>query len=163
MILYTLRDWNELTQRMLYSTTTVTYWAINMGEPSSMNPVYLNKWTLPLIHLMLFIQTVLLWYVLDKSSWFLSTTLMEENVFLPMWSDTITQWMANQLGLVYMDLNSFSSSNPVVLLKDLGRPLIHAVDDTVPHKLWILNYRHWLLSFVQHVFTNNIFCYCDVL
>lgn len=45
-------------------------------------------------------------------------------------------------GLLYIDLNSYSTSNPVVLLKDLGRPLIHAVDEAEPDKLWILNYRH---------------------
>ena len=42
------------------------------------------------------VQAVLLLYVSDKSSLFLSTTLMEENVSVPMWSGTHTQWMVNQ-------------------------------------------------------------------
>ena len=45
-------------------------------------------------------------------------------------------------GLLYINLKSYSISNPVVLLKDLVRPLIHAVDEAEPDKLWILNYRH---------------------
>ena len=45
-------------------------------------------------------------------------------------------------GLLYIDLKSYSTSTPVVLLEDLGRPLIHAIDEAEPDKLGILNYRH---------------------
>ena len=62
-------------------------------------------------------------------------------------------------GLVYMDLNSSSPSNPVVLLENLGRSLIHAIDGAVPDNIWILNYRHRLFSIVQRVFKLQYLCY----
>ena len=67
--------------------------------------------------------------------------------------------MDGESGLVYMDLNSSSPSNPVVLLENLGRSLIHANDGAVPDNIWILNYRHQLFSFVQRVFKLQYLCY----
>ena len=43
-------------------------------------------------------------------------------------------------GLAFIDLNSNSLLSPIVCLDEVSRPLIHAVDDSDPKKLWILNF-----------------------
>ena len=48
-------------------------------------------------------------------------------------------------GLVWINLNSCSSKNPITSLKILSPPLIHAADESDVNKVWILNYHVSLL------------------